>query len=124
MMWNTGRLQMRRRFIALGIAGVGLGTALGIYLTATPVPPNPLGYDPADRKQYLREMEVYGGKANELAEGLREWGASLWHGRRLAFTVFWLTLVVLLCFWVVSTPLPPPGGPSPPHERTPGNPSR
>ncbi len=111
--------QTRRRLIALAIAMVGLGAALGIYLTAAPAPSNPLGYDPADRKQYLREIEVYGGKANELAGALREWVASLWHGRRLAVTVLGLTGVVLLCFWIASTPLPPPADPSPPPGPTP-----
>jgi hypothetical protein len=105
------RRQARRRLIALAIVFVGCGGALVIYVTATPVPANPLGYDPEDSKQYLREMEVYGGKANLFASDSLQWIESLWHGRRLAFTVFCLTLVLLLFFLVASTPLPPRVGP-------------
>ena len=52
-------------------------------------------------------MEVYGGKANVIASAFLQWIESLWQGRRLAFTVAGLTLVLLLIFWVASTPLPP-----------------
>jgi hypothetical protein len=85
----------------------GLGSALVIYLTATPTPANPLGYEPEDSKQYLRQMEVYGGKTNVLASEFRQWFDSLWHGRRLAVTTVCLTFVFLLFFLVGSTPLPP-----------------
>jgi hypothetical protein len=101
------RRQARRRFIALAIVFVGCGSALVIYATATPVPANPLGYDPEDSKQYLREMEVYGGKVNVLASDFLQWAESLWHGRRLAFTVVCLTVLLLVFFWIASTPLPP-----------------
>jgi hypothetical protein len=107
MILRSGQLQARRRFIALAILLAGLGSALMIYLTATPAPANPLGYEPEDSKPYLRQMEVYGGKANVLASEFRLWFESLWHGRRLAATVVFLTLVLLLFFLVTTTPLPP-----------------
>ena len=119
MTLSSVRLQARRRFIAIAILVAGFGSALVIYVTATPVPANPLGYDPEDSKQYLREMEVYGGKANLLASAFRQWVDSLWHGRRLAVTVVCLTLLLLLFFWVASTPLPPEVGPSPPGDQKP-----
>ena len=102
------RQQARRRFIALAILLVGCGSALVIYATATPVPVNPLGYDPADTKQYLREMEVYGGTANVIASEFTQWVENLWHGRRLAFTVVCLTVLLQCFFWVATIPLPPP----------------
>jgi hypothetical protein len=114
------RRQARRRFIALAIVFVGCGSALMIYVTATPVPVNPLGYDPEDSKQYLREMEVYGGKANVIASDFLQWVESLWHGKRLAFTVVCLTLVLLLFFLAASTPLPPRIGPPPRRDQKPG----
>ena len=77
------RRQARRRFIALAIVLAGCGSALVIYVTATPIPANPLGYDSEDSKQYLREMEGYGGKANVIASEFLQWVESLWHGRRL-----------------------------------------
>jgi hypothetical protein len=102
------RQQARRRFIALAILLAGCGSALVIYATATPVPANPLGYDPEDTKQYLREMEVYGGTINVIASEFTQWVESLWHGRRLAFTVVCLTVLLLCFFWVATIPLPPP----------------
>jgi hypothetical protein len=114
----------RRRFIAIVILTAGFGSALLIYATATLTPANPLGYEPESSKQYLRDMELYGGKANLLASELRQWFDSLWQGRRLAITVVFLTLVLLLLYLVASTPLPPTIEPSPqsepkPHRREP-----
>jgi hypothetical protein len=120
MTLNSVRQKALRRLVAIAILVTGFGSALVIYVTATPVPANPLGYDPEDTKQYLREMEVYGGKANVLGSEFRQWFESLWHGRRLAVTVVCLTLTLLLFFWVASTPLPPEIGASPHGEQKPG----
>ncbi len=113
MFLNFGPIEGRRRLIAAAILLTGLLSSLAIYLTATPTPANPLGYEPEDTKRYLREMEVYGGKANVLASEFRKWFESLWHGRSLAGTVVFLTLALLLVFLFVSTPLPPEEGASP-----------
>jgi len=96
----------RVRLVSVAIVLVGFVGALVIYLTATPAPANPLGYDPGDTKRYLREMEVYGGKANVLASDFREWYAGLWHGKPLAGTVACLSIVAALAFWFFATPLP------------------
>ena len=40
-----------------------------------------------DTKRNVYQMEVLGGKANILATEIREWVGSLWHGRRLAYTL-------------------------------------
>jgi hypothetical protein len=109
------RIQTRRRMIALAILLAGFGSALVIFITVTPAPTNPLGYDPEDSKQYLRELELYGGQANVLGYEFRQWFESLWHGRRLAVTVLCLTLAAALLYWVASTPLPPQVGSS--HQR-------
>jgi hypothetical protein len=111
------RLQPNRRLIAIVLLLAGFGSALIIYFAAKPAPANPLGYDPEDSKQYLREIELYGGKANVLVSEFRQWFDSLWHGRRLAFTVVCLTLATVLFFWVASTPLPPEAGLSS-HQRS------
>ncbi len=117
MIMKSGALQARRRLVAVAILSAGLGSALVIFLTATLSPANPFGYEPEDSKQYLRQMEVYGGKANVLASDIRQWFESLWHGRRLAVTVVFLTLVLLLFFLVASTPLPPEEDISPQGEK-------
>jgi len=113
MILNFGPIRGRRRLIAVAILLAGLGSALVIYFTATPAAPNPLGYEPEDTKRYLREMEVYGGKANVLASEFRKWFESLWQGRQLAVTVVCLTLLLLFFFLFASTPLPPEDGTSP-----------
>src|SRR6516162_3975728 len=50
------------RWLALAIVIIGLGSAVFLYVTASPPPQHPLGYDPFDSKKYVRELEVYGGK--------------------------------------------------------------
>jgi hypothetical protein len=83
---------------------VGLGGALAIYLTAGPTPGDPLGRE--DSRQYLRTMELYGGKANILAAELLDWLQSLWHGRRLAVTVACATVLAAAAVWLVDVVLP------------------
>jgi hypothetical protein len=78
---------------------VGLGSALAIYLTAAPAPDDPLGRQ--DSRQYLRTLELYGGKANILAAELLDWFQSLWHGRRLAVTVACTTVLAAAAVWLV-----------------------
>jgi hypothetical protein len=99
-------LQARRTLVAAGIVLAGFAAALAIYLTAAPSPDNPLGYRPEDSKRYLREMAVYGGTANVLASEFRQWFEGLWHGKSLAFTVVFLSVLLALAFLIASTPLP------------------
>ena len=86
---------------------IGFVAAVVIYLTAQPPPANPLGYDPMDTKKYLHDLELYGGKANVLAAEFQEWFGSLWHGKRLAFTVAAITVLTACVFKFFATPLPP-----------------
>jgi hypothetical protein len=97
----------RRRAGSLAILLVGLTASLAIFLTAKPPASNPLGYEPQDSKQYLRDMEVYGGKTNLIASELREFLASLWHGKRLALTVAMITLFAAWAYHYFSIPLSP-----------------
>ena len=101
----TGRVRAGTRAILI----LGFAAAVVIYLTAAPPPGNPLGYDPMDTKKYLRDLELYGGKANVLAAQFKDWFVSLWHGKRLAFTVAVLAVIAALAFAFFSTPLPPAG---------------
>jgi hypothetical protein len=110
----------RRRAGSLAILLVGLTASLAIYLTARPPAPNPLGYEPEDSKQYLRNMEVYGGRSNLIASELREFLASLWHGKRLALTVAVITLIAAWAYHYFSIPLSPE---SHPGAAGPGNPA-
>jgi hypothetical protein len=62
---------------------------------------------PADSKAYQRELERFGGKANVLAAELDRWFASLWHGRKLAFTVAFIAGVVSLTLYLYAKYLAP-----------------
>ncbi len=95
--------QRRVNGVAAAMLLLGLGGALWIYLTAGSAPANPAGYDPMDSKKYLRELEVYGGKANVLGVEFWQWFAGLWHGRSLAWTVAVITGLLTLSFWLVAT---------------------
>ena len=92
----TGR---RLRFVGAVILVLGLASAMWIYLAAAPATGDALGYNPEESKQYLRTMELYGGKANVLAAELRQWFEGLWHGRRLAYTVACATVLLAGVFW-------------------------
>ena len=94
--------------ISVIVLVVGLGSAILIYRTARDTPYGVLGYEegggtvypvmPEDSKQYLRGLELYGGKANVLMDRFRRGFIGLWHGKSLAFTVACIT--VFISFWV------------------------
>ena len=107
MKWARRDPQARIRAVTRAILVLGFAAAVVIYLTAQPPPGNALGYDPLDTKRYLHDLEVYGGKANVLAAEFRDWFDSLWHGKRLAFTVAALSLIAAFVFKFFATPLPP-----------------
>ena len=100
---------------------IGLCAALAIYLLA--------GGDPRDAassrldggnvqqdlseisKSYLRNMELYGGKANVMAYEMRLWIGGLFQGRTLAYTVGLASLVVALGFFLLARLIPPGADP-------------
>jgi hypothetical protein len=94
------------RSLSAAILIVGAAAALGVYIHAVRVGP-PAADSLEDNKQYLRQMEYYGGKGNVLAEQIREWLASLWHGKSLAFTVAFLAVLVAGGFRLAAIELPP-----------------
>jgi multisubunit Na+/H+ antiporter MnhB subunit len=96
----------RFRSILIAILIVGLGSALLIFLFAEIAPANPLG-DPAESKMYVHDMLLYGGKTNMVMSEFAEWFGSLWHGKRLAYTVAAITLLLAAAFYYFFAPLPP-----------------
>jgi hypothetical protein len=101
------KLQTRLRLIIATILVFGLGSAILIYLLAEAAPANPLGYEPAESKMYVHDMLLYGGRANLLGSEFVDWFDGLWHGKRLAFTVACITLVVAGALLYFGAPLPP-----------------
>jgi hypothetical protein len=101
--WLSALSPARLRLAALATLAVGLTSAAAIYLAAPPPSANPLGYEPGDTKKYLRDLELYGGKVNVLATQFTQWFQGLWHGRPLAYTVAWLTLLVAFILWFLAS---------------------
>jgi len=88
------------RILAASILVLGLAGAIAIYIAAASSGAVSSSYDPEQSKQYLRTMELYGGKANVLAAELRAWFDGLWHGTRLAYTVVCASVFLAAAFWL------------------------
>ncbi len=96
---------------------VGLCATVAIYVTAGDDPDlsgayeiivvdgKPVPIPATQSKAYVRQLQRFGGKASVLFAEMGEWFGSLWHGKQLAITVGWMTLVMsaalcLLGWWV------------------------
>jgi len=116
MKWKIADLHICLNLISAIILLVGLGSAILIYQTAENTPYGALGYEeaggsvypimPEDSKKYLRDLELYGGKANVIMDELRRGFIGLWHGKSLAFTVACITIFVSFGFFYVANHLP------------------
>lgn len=98
MKWEITNLLKRRNLITGVILLVGLGSATLIYLTADNAADSGLVNDFENSKKYIHDLELYGGKANVLANELTNWFTGLWQGKSLAFTVACITIVIALGF--------------------------
>jgi len=106
------------KLISVIILLAGLGIAAWIYQRAENVPYGVLGYEneggtlypvmPEDSKQYLRSMELYGGKANVLADQFRRWFVGLWQGKSLAFIIACTTIIISFGFFYAANHCTPP----------------
>lgn len=73
------------------ILAAGLAAAVLIYVGADDPADDPLEAMRSS-KVYARQLQLYGGKASVLFDEMTRWFAGLWQGRKLAFTVGWLSL--------------------------------
>ena len=104
------------KIISAIILLVGLGSACFIYWAVENVPGSILGYEqgdgevypvrPDDSKKYLRDMELYGGKANVLMDRTRRWFVGLWQGKSLAFTLGCISILLSLMVFYMANRLP------------------
>ena len=116
MKWKNADLHIWLNLISAIILLVGLGSAILIFKTAENTPYGALGYEegdgsvypimPEDSKKYLRDLELYGGKANVLMDELRRGFVGLWHGRSLAFTVACITIFTSFGVFYAANHLP------------------
>ena len=61
---------------------------------------------PDNSKQYLRELQLYGGAANVLAYELRTWFSGLWQGKSLACMIIFITILVASTIFHLARRLP------------------
>lgn len=106
MSWRV--MKRSTRFdVVRGVLLVGLTSAVAVFFTAVDPADNPLGNPAEDSKIYRRSMEMVGGTANLVAGDITDWLTNLWHGRTLAYTLAFLTLVVAYGFFFITEDLPP-----------------
>jgi hypothetical protein len=108
-------LQRRFRQIGAFLLVAGLLAAVIVNWKATPDDGSPDANTLNDSKRYEYEMERIGGKSNMVAAELRDWFGSLWHGKRLAHTLVFLSVGGFLgCFFAAHllTYPPPPDNPT------------
>ena len=91
------------RWLSYAIFTLGLCSAVVIYVTTSPPPQHPLGYDPFASKKYVRDLELYGGKINILAVEFRQWLDSLWQGQNLSYTLAFLTVIFSYILWFIGS---------------------
>ncbi len=80
----------------------GLGSALVIYLTAESADESAMVSDFEESKRFVHDLELYGGKANVIANKFSRWFDGLWHGQSLAFTVAFLTVAISVGYFLVA----------------------
>jgi hypothetical protein len=96
---------------------VGLSSAVVIYLNAVNTQSEVLGYEvgsdgmiypimPDDSKTYLRSLELYGGKFNVVTDKFRRWFTGLWHGKSLAYTVAFISILASIILFSIARHLP------------------
>ena len=115
----------RTLYISLSIASafvlvIGLLSAVLIYQAADRKSSDVLMYEqgegstypvsPYDSKKYLRDMELYGGKANVLMAELRLWLAGLWQGKSLAYMAAFISVLVSFALFYAANRLAWPSG--------------
>lgn len=121
MIRKYSSLQIRLYLIGAFILVAGLLVAALVYVTADDDASDGADYEfvggnvyatqPHDSKRYVHDIELYGGSAAVVVDDIDRWIASLWHGRKLAYTLGILAMGLGLgCFLVAERLLeePPP----------------
>jgi len=111
MRWKSASRQTRLYLIASFVLAAGLGSSLSIYLAAGDVSDAVSGYGIEETKPYIHDLELYGGKANVIAAEITKWFEGLWHGKSLAYTVAFITIIASMALFFVAYHLPSESGP-------------
>jgi hypothetical protein len=96
-------LRRRLRWIGTAILAAGLLSAALVYRAAPPAGANRDPLESGYSKRDLYDMERIGGKSVVFAVELNDGFDSLWHGRRLAGTLVFLSLGgSIVCFFLAN----------------------
>ena len=101
MNWKISDKHYFWNLISASIMLVGLVSAIAIYTTAQDESDSVSGYriigdkiyPVAPAKTYVHNLELYGGKAAVLADGINRWFEGLWYGKSLAVTIACLSII-------------------------------
>ena len=116
---NSTNSTLKKRLYLIGalVLALGLGSAALIYANAEDNDEVGTGYElvngvvyatpPNDSKAFQRDVRLYGGKFALLSDEFFDWFASFWHGRRLAFTVAAISVVLAAVVFFVANGLLP-----------------
>jgi len=107
MNWKRVNRKTRLNLAAAFILLSGLTGSAIIYLNALGFSDTPPEYEFEGTKQYVHDLELYGGKANVLATEFGKWFNGLWHGKSLAFTLAIITILISLGLFLVAHHVPP-----------------
>jgi hypothetical protein len=108
---HNADLVARLKRIGAAILVLGLLSAIVVFIFASEAPGNATAYqiidgvsypvDVNNTKSYNYNMERIGGKSAVFASDLDDWFSSLWHGKKLGYTLAVLSIVsTLLCYWL------------------------
>ena len=106
---------MRKKLFAAGalVLVAGLALAGWIYSRADGGPDLSVAYQivvvdgvpqpiaPNESKAYRREVQRYGGKMALLFDDIGQWWSGLWHGRSLALTVAFISVIVSFALYFI-----------------------
>ena len=102
MIGKSANSHTRYKLVTILMLLAGLGSALAIYLTAGN--PDEIGMveEFEESKRFAHDLELYGGKANLIANKFSRWFEGLWHGQSLAYTVAVFTVVIAGGYFLVA----------------------
>ena len=66
----------------------------------------PQAIAPNESKAYVRELQRYGGRMAVVLDDINRWFSGLWHGKSLALTVAFLTVLVSVALYFIALFVP------------------
>jgi len=100
MAWKTLGVKARSRLVSWYVLAGGLVSSLILYLVVPPIEEDRLK-DLVESRGYTHALQAWGGKANVLQDEFGRWFVSLWHGKQLAATVAWFSVLVFLAIHLI-----------------------